>query len=650
MFFSVAEGQRTRYESAWGSVESNWRSGPGQTEYEFTIPANERATVDLMTSSTGDMKIDGGPLSNAPGVISRKMKEAKVELALGSGQYRIQSVGKAMKSLWQKHATDRGIDRNPGLRIKTRGTRLPLGFVPVILALALAMWAAAYGTAQPPATEAVRKQLAHVEQAPSGPFKADWDSLGAYRVPEWYRDAKFGIFIHWGVFSVPAFDSEWYPRNMYIEGGRAFKHHVETYGPQSKFGYKDFIPLFRAEHFDPDGWVDLFARAGARYVVPVAEHCDGFAMYDSNVDPWNAAKMGPKRDVVGELAAAVRKRGLHFGASSHRAEHWWWYDGGMRFDSDVQDPRYSILYRPAKPESLPGEDPAKEPDPNHLEKWLAPDAAYMDDWLARSTEIVDKYHPDFFYFDWWIGQPAFQPYLKRFAAYYYNQAARRKQGVVLTYKMNDFPENAAVLDVERGKLDAIRLLPWETDTSVSIHSWGYVENDEYRTAKSLIGELVDVVSKNGNLLLNVGPKSDGTIPEEARTILLRMGAWLKTNGEAIYGSRPWLVFGEGPTKVTSSALDTDRQEYTAEDIRYTTNGGALYAIALGRPAGGELRLRSLYRGNPYLPGEVCSVRLLGAEGDANWTTSDDGLHIKVPPSAPDAAAFTFRIVICNSAR
>jgi len=519
-----------------------------------------------------------------------------------------------------------------------------------VIACAMVWLAAAHFGAQQPPAEAVQRQLERMKEAASiGPFTADWDSLGNYRVPDWYRDAKFGIFIHWGVFSVPAFENEWYPRNMYIEGSRAYKHHVETYGSQAKFGYKDFIPMFRAERFDPDAWVDLFARAGARYVVPVAEHCDGFAMYSTEIDPWNAKNMGPKRDVVGELESATRRRGLHFGVSSHRAEHWWWYDGGMRFDSDVRDQRYAVLYGPAKPETLPGDDPAKSPDPNHLEKWLAPDAAFMDDWLMRSTEIVGTYHPDLLYFDWWIGQPAFQPYLKRFAAYYYNQAAIRKEQVVLTYKMNDFPENAAVLDIERGKLDAIRLLPWQTDTSVSIHSWGYVNNDEYRTAKSLIDELVDVVSKNGNLLLNVGPKADGTIPEEARAILLQMGDWLKTNGEAIYGSRPWLVYGEGPTEVTSSALDTDRQEYTAGDVRYTTNRGALYAIALGWPSGGELQLHSLYRGNPYLRGEVCSVRLLGTSAELNWAIEDDGLHIKLPPHSPDEPAFTFRILTTNSA-
>jgi alpha-L-fucosidase len=237
-----------------------------------------------------------------------------------------------------------------------------------------------------PDSSAVREQIAHVDAGDhSGPFAPDWDSLGGYRAPEWFRDAKFGIFIHWGVFSVPAFGNEWYPRNMYQQGSAEFKHHVATYGPQSKFGYKDFIPQFRAEHFDADAWVDLFAQAGARYIVPVAEHCDGFAMYDSAIDPWNAAKMGPHRDIVGALEAATRKRGLRFGVSSHRAEHWWWYDGGTQFDSDVQDPRYAVLYGPAAQRTLLGAAARREPDPNHLETWLAPDHAFTDDWLARSA-------------------------------------------------------------------------------------------------------------------------------------------------------------------------------------------------------------------------------------------------------------------------
>jgi alpha-L-fucosidase len=518
---------------------------------------------------------------------------------------------------------------------------------PSQLAVATVLCIGALRICAQPTSDKVQQQLEHVKEwTRGGPFEANWDSLGAYHVPEWYRDAKFGIFIHWGVYSVPAFGNEWYPRNMYQKNNAAFQHHIETYGAQSKFGYKDFIPMFRAEHFDPDAWVDLFARAGARYIVPVAEHCDGFSMYDSTINPWNAAKMGPKRDVIGALEAATRKRGLHFGASSHRAEHWWWYDGGMTFDSDVQDPRYKQLYGPASRRTLPGNE-GKEPDPNHLEQWLAPDKAFMDDWLARSSEIVDKYHPDFLYFDWWIGQPAFQPYLKRFTAYYYNQAARRKQGVVLTYKDHYFPENAAVLDVERGKLDALRLLPWQTDTSVSIRSWGYVKNDEYRDAKSLIDEMADVVSKNGNFLLNVGPRADGTIPEEARSVLLKIGTWMGTNGEAIYGSRPWILFGEGPTKVSSSALNTDKQEFTPEDIRFTTHNNALYAIAMGWPANGEVQVHTLWRGTPYTDGPVCSVNLLGSESRLNWTQKDDGLHIQLPAAKPDETTFVFRIRTSN---
>jgi alpha-L-fucosidase len=523
------------------------------------------------------------------------------------------------------------------------GIRIATGWGLLSLLLAGSAAAQGYKPGQKFAA-AEAKQAAMVDRVDArGPFHANWDSLGGYRIPEWFRNAKFGIFLHWGVYSVPAFGNEWYSRNMYVQGSPDYKHQIAEHGPESKFGYKDFIPEFRAEKFDPAAWADLFARAGARYVVPVAEHCDGFTMYDSKFTDWDAAKMGPHRDAVGELEKAVRARGLHFGVSSHRAEHWWWYHPGTLFDSDVREPRNAGIYGPAEPMTLPGGDDTKEPDPNHLERWLPPDRWYLRDWLSRSTELVDKYHPDFLYFDWWIGQPAFQPYLQKFAAYYYDRAAEWHKGVVLTYKEHAMPENTAVLDIERGKLDALRLLPWQTDTSISIKSWGYVKGDHYRDATSLIQELVDIVSKNGNLLLNVGPESDGTIPPEAQKTLLEIGQWLRVNGEAIYDSRPWLVYGEGPTKVVGTGkLGTDAQSFTWEDVRYTTRGGNLYAIALARPQG-KLTLRSLMRGNPYLPGPVCSVQLVGSEAPVPWQQGADGLTLTLPAAAPEEAAYTFRI-------
>jgi alpha-L-fucosidase len=508
----------------------------------------------------------------------------------------------------------------------------------------------------------IKAQLARVQattRAKRGsvmPYVATWESLAGYRTPEWFEDAKFGIFIHWGVYSVPASGNEWYSRNMYVPGNKAFEHHIATYGPQSTFGYKNFIPEFRAEKFNAADWVDLFVKAGARYVVPVGEHCDGFSMYASRINPWNASAMGPKRDVVGELGVASRARGLKFGVSSHTAEHWWWYGLGRTFDSDVRSmssraanglPPTEMLYGPASSMNLPkadgSVDDSKEPDPSHLERWMPPNKAFVDEWLAKSTEIVDLYHPDLVYFDWWIGQPAFKPALQQFAAYYYDRAEARHEKPVLTYKEESMPANVATLDIERGKLGTLRLLPWQTDTSVSVHSWGYAEHDEYRTAKSLVQQLVDTVSKNGNLLLNVGPKSDGTIPDEVKTVLMGIGAWLKVNGESIYGSRPFPVFGEGPTKASKNSTEKnqDIQEYTPEDVRFTTGVTSsgehvVYAILMGWPSGGNITIHTLFAGNPYLPSAVCRAELVGSGSKLTFDQQRDGLHVAMPHTATDA--------------
>jgi alpha-L-fucosidase len=474
-----------------------------------------------------------------------------------------------------------------------------------------------------------------IEIIQSGPFEASWNSLTNYQVPAWYEDGKFGIFIHWGIYCVPAFGNEWYPRNMYIQGSKEFEHHVATYGPHNTFGYKDFIPQLTAANFDPDAWAALFKQAGARFVVPVAEHHDGFQMYDSALSEWNAARMGPKRDIVGELAEAIRKQGMVFGLSSHRAEHWFYFDGGTKFDSDVQDPRYAGLYGPAQPAPTDFHDPHASTLPNQ---------EYLDDWFARTCELVDKYQPQLVWFDWWIENAAFEPYLRRFAAYYYNRGAQWNRGVAINHKYAAFPPGAAVFDIERGQVSDIFPRFWQNDTSVSKNSWGYVTNHDYKTVDSIVDDLVDVVSKNGALLLNIGPRPDGTIPEPEQQMLREIGAWLALNGEAIYGSRPWKVFGEGPTQVSEGAFtDAKRAAFTGEDIRFTTKGDTLYAIALAWP-GERLTIKSLGTSAGLLGGKVSGVELLGHAGPLTWEQGEYGLTIALPEQPPYQHAFTFKIM------
>ncbi len=480
--------------------------------------------------------------------------------------------------------------------------------------------------------EAVRRVDAGVAQ---GPFAAEWASLEKFQVPQWYLDGKFGIFIHWGVYSVPGFGNEWYPRNMYRPEDRTFRHHVETFGPPWSFGYKDFIPMFRAERFDARAWARLFKAAGARYVVPVAEHHDGFPMYDCSFTDWCAAKMGPKRDVVGELAEALRAEGLVLGVSSHRVENWWYYGAGMKLDSDVRDRRFAGLYGPAadREASEQGETP--------------PTKEFLDDWLARTAELVDKYQPQLVWFDWWIAQPPVHGHLQRFAAYYYNRGAEWRKGVAINYKKHggdSFPDTAGVLDVERGQLSKLRPLYWQNDTSVSKNSWGYVANQQYKDTDSIVDDLVDIVSKNGSLLLNIGPRPDGTIAEPEEKMLREIGAWLAVNGEAIYGTRPFAVFGEGPTEVAEGPFsDTKRKPFTAQDVRFTTRDDLLYAIVLAWPADGKLTIASLGRGQSSLAGEIKGVELVGSKAAVKWARDAAGLHAQLPGAAPSPYAFALRI-------
>lgn len=474
--------------------------------------------------------------------------------------------------------------------------------------------------------------LQQIEQViEKGPYRADWNSLSAYRVPEWYKDAKFGIFIHWGVYSVPAFGSEWYSRNMYIRGSREFEHHRKTYGEQKEFGYKDFIPMFKAESFDPESWADLFRKAGARYVIPVAEHHDGFQMYRSGISKWNAAEMGPKRDVLGELSQAFNKRGMVNGASTHRIEHWFFMGHGKEFESDITDAEQEgDFYWPAMPER----------DHYDLFSEPAPSEAFLEDWMIRTCELIDRYRVKVLYFDWWIQHQSARPYLQKIAAYYYNRAAEWGEEVVICYKHDAFMFGTALVDIERGQFAQTQPFYWQTDTAIAKNSWCYTENNDFKKARDILCDLADIVSKNGNLLLNVGPKADGTISEEDRAVLLEIGEWMEKNGEAVYGSRPWRIAAEGPTQVAEGQFTDGKDKvFTSEDFRFTVKGDSLYVFCLHYPENGRVTVKALGEQDashlPKFHGIIKGVRVLGFEEQPVWNRDGEGLHIETKTVGSD---------------
>lgn len=474
-------------------------------------------------------------------------------------------------------------------------------------------------------SDKVQEYLEKVEQViASGPYRDDWASLSQYPIPEWYQNAKFGIFIHWGVYSVPAFGSEWYPRLMYMEGTKEFEHHVKTYGPQKEFGYKDFIPMFKAEKFDPKEWVALFKESGAKYVMPVAEHHDGFQMYDSELSEWCAAKMGPERDVIGELKAEAEKEGIVFCASSHRAENYWFFAGANTFDSGLAGEGMQEPYGYRDPAYADG-----NADTGVYS--TAPSKEHLENWLARTCELVDKYQPKVIFFDWWIQNQCFKPYLKKFAAYYYNRAAQWGVQVAINYKYEAYAYSTAVLDIERGQLSGIRPRLWQTDTAIAKNSWGYTENNQFKSPVDLVCDIIDIVSKNGCMLLNIGPRADGTITEEEQEVLRDIGSWLKKNGEAIYDTTYWQVFGEGPTEIADGAFtDVNRQPFTSEDIRFTYKAPYLYVAVLVWPKNGEVSVKSL--GSKRFSGIIKAVSILGYENPVAFEHLEDALELHVEGS------------------
>lgn len=455
---------------------------------------------------------------------------------------------------------------------------------------------------------------------PQGPYLPRWESLQAHRDPEWFRDAKFGIYTHWGPITVatepaPA-EMEWYGQQMYLPKHPAFLYHRQRFGDQNTVGYKDVIPHFKAEKFDAGAWADLFVRAGAKFAGPVAVHHDNFALWDSSVTRWNSKAMGPRRDITGELEKAIRKRGLRFLTTFHHGFAWRYFEPAYQYDA--RDPQYSDLY---------GEPHAKGAPPSE---------PYLNKWLAMVDEVLARYRPDLIWFDFELGRVIPPQYQQLMFAHVYNWADGQKREIGVAHKHPEIRQHTGLLDFERGREDRLTEYPWLTDTSVG--PWFHHNILPYRTVNDLIDVLVDIVSKNGCMLLNVGPRADGTIPPAAREMLLAMGRWLQVNGEAIYGTRPWTAFGEGPTKNTGGGFSERKdKQYTSEDIRFTVKGPALYAIALDWPASGTLVIRSLARA------PVTGVTLLGNSGKLEWSQAPSGLTVKLPASRPCEHAFTLKI-------
>ena len=474
-----------------------------------------------------------------------------------------------------------------------------------------------------------------------GPLKPTWDSLKEnYKVPDWFKGAKFGIFIHFGIFSVPAHGNEWYEKYLYAGGNdsvlkvlggndlalganngpngtRAW--HTEHFGLVDKFGYKDFIPMFKAEHFDADAWATLFQKAGARYVMPGAQHHENFAMWDSKVTPFNSMQMGPKRDIIGELAVAVRKQGMKLGVANHGIENFEFINPPLELAErmkaekvDLYDPKWVDFY-------------------NYADRSNAAMKRFLVNWYERNAELIDKYQPDLIYFDNGVDQRHIDPLKLQIAAYYYNRAKSWGKQVSFTTKKAAFAPSgtntktiASILDFEGAPPDGIRTGSWVVDRPIGVQSWGYVDGLRVNSPETVIGWLVDTVSKNGTLLLNVSPKADGTIPQDQQDTLLAVGKWLRTNGEAIYDTHAWTKF----------------EEKGKDHVYFTVKGDDFYAIVMGKSTGSEVAISSLPQGGPA--GTVRSVAMLGA-GSLQYKQEASGLVVTLPDSSEHREAFVLKI-------
>jgi alpha-L-fucosidase len=511
------------------------------------------------------------------------------------------------------------------------------------------------------------------ESMAQGPFAPDWDSLAEYRTPDWFRNAKFGIWAHWGPQCEPEY-GDWFARAMYEEGSDAYKYHLKKYGHPSEVGFKDVIRQWKAERWDPDALVSLYKQAGARYFVALANHHDNFDLYASKHQPWNSTRLGPKKDLIAGWKAAARRHGLRFGVSVHAAHAWTWYEKAQ--GADKSGPYAGIPYdgkltradgkgkwwQGMDPQALYGQNHALSDASHGGDQWewgngaSVPDKAYCEKFYDRTAELINNYDPDLVYYDdsklplWPVSDVGL-----RLAAHMYNRsiAKKGKLDVVVNGKVLDARQRKAMVwDIERGQSNVIEPLPWQTCTCIG--GWHYdrrlYEKKGYRSAQAVVHTLADVVSKNGNLLLSVPVRGDGTIDELERAIVEEIGRWLAVNGEAIYDTRPWSVFGEGPSMEAAAPINAQgfnegkNKPFTSEDIRFTSKDGAVYAIVMGWPAGGKVSIKGMRSGSPQLTQPVSRVELVGSNSALAFTQAQDGLQVALPAQAPDLPyAFALKI-------
>ncbi len=470
------------------------------------------------------------------------------------------------------------------------------------------------------------------------PFDASRASLERYRTPDWFRDAKFGIWSHWGPQAVPR-RGDWYARRMYIPGDAAYEDHIKRYGHPSRSGYKDIVPLWKAEKWDPDALMKQYVRAGAKYFVSMGVHHDNFDLWNSRYHSWNSVNMGPRRDVVGTWQRAARKHGLRFGVSEHLGASYTWLQVSHGADKtgplagvpyDGADPKFQQMYH-APDESQGSGGP-----------WYSNNRDAQLDWQRRIGDLIDSYQPDFLYCD---GGIPFGDIGRGMIAHLYNSSIAHHDGrleAVYTHKdlgSGEFIPGAGVQDVERGVLPGINARPWQTDTSIG--DWFYSDNYRYKTADEVIHSLEDIVSKNGNLLVNVVQYADGSLPPESQQFLREMAGWMPINGEAIYGTRPWTIAGEGPTQIRGGAF-RENIPFTARDIRFTTKKGTLYAMTLGVPTG-QVLIRALAFDSPLVTKQISKIELLGFKGTLNWARTDKGLTIQVPDNLAAKHSLAFKL-------